>query len=121
MGLSDYEDDGEDDRVHNSVDNDGVGDGDAREIDALIRVSEIEAQEDSDGSDSEQEGEVEEGDECDARWDEEEDEWVLLPSTACFEGAAGWLREGNLRGRAPFYLGRTSTRGQEQQRKRSLP
>ena len=119
MGLSDYEDDGVDDRVHDGVDDDD--DGDAREIEALIRVSEIEAQEDSDGSDSEQEGEVEEGDECDARWDEEEGEWVLLPSTACFEGAAGWLREGNLRGRAPFYLGRTSTRGQEQQRKRSLP
>ena len=72
-------------------------------------LSEVEAQEDTEGSDSEQEGEVEGGNDCDARWDEEEGEWVFLPSTTCFEGAAGWLREGNVRGRAPLYLGRTPT------------
>ena len=35
---------------------------------------------------------------------QEANEWVLLPSTACFAGAADWLRDG-LRGRKPFYLG----------------
>ena len=58
----------------------------------------------SEESDSEQGSDVEEGDDCDARWDEEESEWVMLPSTACFEGAAGWLRDG-LRPRTLFYLG----------------
>ena len=132
MGLSDYENDGVDDGGGGDDDGDngdggddddgGGGDnGDAYEIEALIRNSEIEAQEDTEGSDSEhseQEGEVEWGNECDARWDEEEGEWVFLPSTTCFDGAAGWLREGNLRGRVPLYSGRTPTWERKQQQRR---
>ena len=68
------------------------------------RISAADAQEDTEESDGEEESDVEEGDDCDARWDQEEGEWVLLPSMACFKGAADWLREG-LRGRTPFYLG----------------
>ena len=75
---------------------------DEQEMNHAVRMAE--AQEESGSEESGSEQDVEEGDECDARWDEEESEWVLLPSTACFEGAAGWLRDG-LRPRTLFYLG----------------
>ena len=77
---------------------------DEQEMNHAVRMAEAQEESGSEESGSEQGSDVEEGDECDARWDEEESEWVLLPSTACFEGAAGWLRDG-LRPRTLFYLG----------------
>ena len=77
---------------------------DEQEMNHAVRMAEAQEESGSEESGSEQGSDVEEGDECDARWDEEESEWVMLPSTACFEGAAGWLRDG-LRPRTLFYLG----------------